>query len=125
MKAYEYNPNRYHASKQSGGFNKRIALYGPTIVQDEIGNEIESFDKLMDCWSKVITLKGSEIQTSQEQTKETARFILRYSKPLEAILNSHKTKLEVHYKSNVYDVKSAINDDEKNETFTLVAEVRK
>lgn len=125
MKAYEYNPNRYNANNQSGRFNKRIALHGPTITQDEIGNEIESFGELCKVWSKVITVKGSEyIDAARENASKTTRFIIHYSTKTETLLNTHKTKLMIKYKGVDYDIKSIINDDEMNTTFTIIAEGR-
>lgn len=124
-KQYDYNPNRYNANTHSGRFNKRIAFYGPVIIQDEIGNEIESFDKLDEVWSKVITIRGNEyIEAAQSNMTNVTRFIVRYSNELNALFTEYKTRLEVHYKNVVYDVKSIINDDEMNKTFTIVTEGR-
>lgn len=121
----DYNPNRYNANSHSGRFNKRIAFYGPTITQDAIGNEIESFGKLDEVWSKVITVRGNEyIEAAQNNMTNITRFVVRYSKSLKALLNTHKTRLMIKYKDVDYDIKSVINDDELNKTFTIIAEGR-
>src|SRR5690606_26070181 len=106
-------------------FNKRIAFYGPTIIQDEIGNEIESFGKLDEVWSKVITVRGNEfIEAAQSNMTNVTRFIVRYSSELNALFTEHKTRLEVHYKNVVYDVKRIINDNEMNKTIKVITEGR-
>ncbi len=125
MKAYEYNPNRYYKDTHSGRFNKRIAFWGPTVIQDAIGNEIETFGEIIQVWSMVKTTKGSEYSAAaQTNTVNIVRFVVRYSETLRDLFTTHKTKLEVRYKEVAYDIKSIINDDEMNKTFTVIAEGR-
>lgn len=124
-KNYDYNPNRYNANSHTGRFNKRIALYGPVIIQDEIGNEIESFGELSVVWSMVKTTKGSEyIEAARNNITNVTRFVVRYSDELNTLFQTDKTRLQIKYKNVDYDVKSIINDDEMNKTFTIVTQGR-
>lgn len=121
----KYNPNRYHLANNSGRFNKRIMIHGPVVKQDAIGNEVESFEQLDKLWSKIKTLKGSEyFAAAQTNATNVTRFVVRYSQRLDELFQKHKTKLEIHYKQVVYDVQSVINDDELNQTFTIIAKGR-
>lgn len=118
-------PNKYNQSSHTGRFNKRIAFWGPTVTQDEIGNEIETFGEICKAWSMIKTLKGTESQAAaQSNTVNTTRFVVHYSKFLSDLFDEKKTKLELHYKGTIYDIKSIINDDEQNKTFTIIAEGR-
>lgn len=118
-------PNKYNANTHTGRFNKRIALWGPVVTQDEIGNEIETFGEMRKVWAMIKTLKGSEYQAAaQSKAVNTTRFVVRYSVPLRDLFDAQRTKIEIRYKGVVYDIKSVINDDEMNETFTIVAEGR-
>lgn len=121
MQPYKYNP-----SNHSGRFNKRITLWGPVVVQDEIGNEVESFEEIVTLWSMVKTTKGSEyFAAAQTNSVNTVRFVVRYSKSLEEIFNRETSKFEIEYKGIRYDVQGApINDDELNKTYTIIAEGR-
>ncbi|MNN85711.1 hypothetical protein D3C81_2030320 [compost metagenome] len=53
------------------------------------------------------------------------RFVVRYSRSLGTTIEQHHTKLSIKYKGGFYDVQSVVNDDEANQTFTFVAEVRR
>lgn len=117
--------NKYNANSHSGRFNKKISIFGPVVTQDEIGNEIESFGEICKRWSMVKTTKGSEYSAAaQTNSENTVRFVVRYSSFLQDLFASKKTKLEIMYKSVSYDIKSIINDDELNKTFTIIAEGR-
>lgn len=106
-----------------GDFNKKITLQKRTIEQDELFQDIETFENFGTFWANVKTTRSSEAVTSGnlESLKET-RFILRYSKKLNNLLESDKTHFSLVYKGATYDVKSAINDNEENVTVTIVAE---
>lgn len=92
---------------------------------DELLQEIESYTDYGNYWSMIKTVKGSEyISVAQEQFEKTVRFVIRYSKSLDALITTEKTSFEIVYKGVTYDVKEAVNDDEMNNTVTIVAEGR-
>lgn len=125
MNEKRYNVNRYNGSSHSGRFNKRISVHGPTVTKDDIGNETETFGELCQLWSMVKTTKGSEYAAAaQTNTEHVTRFVVRYSRTLDALFSENKTRIEILYKNVAYDVKSIINDDELNATFTIIAEGR-
>lgn len=92
---------------------------------DELLQEIESYSDYGKYWSMIKTIKGSEyISAAQEQFEKNVRFVIRYSKSLDVLIDTEKTSFEIVYKGVTYDVKDAVNDDEMNNTVTLVAEGR-
>ncbi|MCM3628801.1 phage head closure protein [Paenibacillus glycanilyticus] len=117
------NPNKYNANSHTGRFNKRITIMGQSVIQDEIGNEIEVFTEICKLWSMIKTLRGSEYNAAgQTESVDITRFIIKWTRTIEDIFALEKTKLSVQYKGISYDVKSVINDDELNQTFTIIAE---
>ncbi|MDN8590932.1 phage head closure protein [Paenibacillus sp. 11B] len=117
--------NKYNANSHSGRFNKRITVMGPVIIKDDIGNESEAFSELRTLWSMVKTTKGSEFMAAaQNNTEHVTRFVVHYSKALDELFAEKKTRIEIRFKNVTYDVKSIINDDELNITFTIIAEGR-
>jgi SPP1 family predicted phage head-tail adaptor len=115
--------NKYNANSHSGRFNKKIIVFGPVFTQDEIGNDKETFEEICRLWSMVKTTRGSEyFAAAQTNSENTVRFVVRYSAFLQDIFDTDKTKLEILYKSVRYDVQSIINDDEMNQTFTIIAD---
>lgn len=117
-------PNKYNANFNSGSFRHRISIFKRTIEKDELFQEIEKFEEVCKLWSMIKTIKGQETVNADTSTINTSRFIVRYSKFLEDLFKEEKTSFEIHYKGITYDVKSVINDDEMNETFTIIAEGR-
>lgn len=92
---------------------------------DELLQEIESYSDYGNYWAMIKTVKGSEyISAAQEQFEKTVRFVIRYSKSLDVFIDTEKTSFEIVYKGITYDVKDAVNDDEMNNTVTIVAEGR-
>lgn len=126
MRAFDYNPDRYDRRNNSGRFNKRIKIWGPTVQTDDIGNEIESFGEICGVWAMVKTTKGSEyFAAGQTVSLNTVRFVVRYSDFLDGVFRMETSKFEIEYKGNRYDVQgNPINDDEMNKTFTIIAEGR-
>jgi len=125
MNEKRYNVNRYNSNSHSGRFNKRITIMGPIITKDDIGNEAEDFVELLKLWSMVKTTKGSEFTAAaQTNSEHITRFVVRYSKTIDELFAEKKTRIEIRYKNVTYDVKSIINDDELNATFTIITEGR-
>lgn len=118
-------PNKYNYNNQSGMYRHKILIRQRIITTDEIMQEIESYEDYGSYWAMIKTIKGSEfIRASQEQFEKTTRFVIKYSKSLEAFITAEKTSFEIEYKGVVYDVKDAVNDDELSETVTILAEGR-
>ena len=107
-----------------GELNKKVILQQRQITQDEIGQDIETLVEYGTFWAAVKTTRSSEaVMSGNLNSLNEKRFILRYSKRLQTLIDSDKTHFTLVYKGAKYNVKSAINDDENNVTVTIVGEV--
>lgn len=101
-----------------GSFNKRVTFldYGNT-TNDE-GFEIDGWTKVATVWAAVKTLQGREyIAAATIQAERTTRFIIRYSKRMKELLNN---RMRIKYDGREFEIKSIINDNEANVTFTII-----
>ncbi|MFJ7888403.1 phage head closure protein [Lysinibacillus xylanilyticus] len=120
MKQFKYNENNH-----SGLYRHRISIRKSILTKDELLQEIETFEDYGRYWAMIKTLKGSEIiGAGREQTKFEKRFVVKYTKSLDEFINTEQTSFVIVQKGIVYDVKSAINDDDMNVTVTIVVEGR-
>lgn len=120
MKQFRYNENNH-----SGLYRHRILIRKRTLTTDELLQEIETFEDYGRYWAMIKMLKGSEIMDAgREQTKVEKRYVLKYAKSLDEFIGSEHTSFEVVQNGVVYDVKSALNDDDMNNTVTIVVEGR-
>lgn len=118
-------PNKYNYNNQSGMYRHKILIRKRIITTDDLMQEIDDYEDYGSYWAMVKTLKGNELMAaSQEQFKKTTRFVIKYSKSLDEFITAEKTSFEIKHKGVTYDVKDAINDDELNETVTILAEGR-
>ena len=118
-------PSKYNYNSQTGMFRHKILLRRTVRSLDELLQEIETSEDFGTYWAMIKTHKGSEIlNAAQEQTKIQTRFVVKYSRMLESFIQSDKTTFEIIYKGVSYNVIEAINDNEMNETVTIVGEGR-
>ncbi|MED4787492.1 phage head closure protein [Bacillus atrophaeus] len=103
-----------------GSLNKRISFLDYTETTNDEGFEINGWTKVATVWAAVKTLQGREyIAAATIQAERTTRFIIRYSKRMESVLNN---KMRVKYHGREFEIKSIINDNEANVTFTIIGE---
>ena len=106
-----------------GQFNKKITLKKRSIVTDELSQEIEEFAEYGTFWAMVKTTRSSEaVSSGNLQSLKVTRFVLRYSRSLNELIESDGTHFTLVYKGLEYDVTSVINDDEADKTVTIIAE---
>lgn len=106
-------------------FNKRITICRSVLTRMELSQKKETFEDVFRVWAMVKTLRGNEyIAAAQVKAENTTRFVVRYSRAIEELTDEQKTRFAIRYKEKMYDVKSIINDDEMNKTFTIITEGR-
>lgn len=106
-------------------FRHKILIRKRIITTDDIMQEIDDYEDYAKPWAMIKTIKGSELMSaSQEQTENTTRFVIKYSRSLDEFITAEKTSFVIVHKGVTYDVKDAINDDELNETVTILAKGR-
>lgn len=97
-------------------FSKRIEIIEE---QDSTGPEPGLSDDVVvfKPWADIKTLQGREIQTlGLDGHAHSTRFIIRYRDGI-------KNHMKVKYKGKTYNIISNTNDNEQNDTITLVCEV--
>ena len=106
-------------------FNKRISLQKKTIQLDNLRQEIETNVEYGFVWAMYRSSRASEvIESGREQMAKEGRFVTRWSKSLQRFIDDERATFEILFKSKIYTVKSAINDNEANVTITIIVEVR-
>ena len=117
--------NRYNYNTQTGAYRERILIRRRILTQDALLQEVETFEDLGYFWSRIITTRGQEyFAASQEGQQNVTRFIFKYAKALDMLIYEQHTHFELVYKNRTYDVKTAYNDNERDNTITIIAEAR-
>mgnify|MGYP003468121417 FL=1 len=118
--------NQYNFNNQTGQFKERIEIFMTTISSDQIGQNVKVNTSIGRYWAMVKTyVNRNEIRNGLERTAEDLRFVVKYSKGLNDLLNSSGTIFDVSYDGLNYRVLEAINDNQQNKTFTLRVEALK
>ncbi|WP_240909015.1 phage head closure protein [Bacillus paralicheniformis] len=108
---------------KTGEFNRRISVlaFGKEPLIDEEGFSEKNWRVEATVWASVKTVQGREFyQAASPQKERTTRFIVRYSNRMDTLLK--EKSLRIRYKDRLFDVKSVINDNEANVTFTIMTE---
>lgn len=111
MKPFKYNPN-YH----TGLFRHRIVFQELQSTTDELGQEINEWVDSGSEWAMIKTLKGREyFEASTSLSTKTYRFIIHYREGIHG-------DMKIKYNNRFFDItEPPINDDELNETLTIIA----
>ena len=118
-------PNKYNYNNQTGMYRHKILLRQRVVIVDDLLQEIESFQDYGSYWAMVKTARSNEVFSArQEQMEVQKRYVVKYSKSLEAFINAEKTSFEIVHNGVTYDVKEAINDNDMDETITIFVEGR-
>lgn len=110
-------PFKYRNRVNNGNLRHRITIQRYVVEVDELGQETEGewqdFKKL---WADIKTMQGREyFAAAATQAENTSRFIVRYTPDI-----THD--MRVKYDGRIYDiVQPPINDNELNETLTIIA----
>ena len=118
-------PNKYNYNSQTGMYRHKILLRQRVIITDDLLQEIESFQDYGSYWAMVKTARNNEVFSArQEQLEVQKRYVVKYSKSLDAFINAEKTSFEIIHNGITYDVKEAIDDNDMHETITIFVEGR-
>lgn len=108
-------PFKYKPKLNNGDLRNKIHIQEFIDSTDEDGYPVQDWVTVHSLWSKIKTVKGSEaIDASKEINTLTYRFIVRYTKGLHA-------KQRILFNGELYDIQSILNDDELQQTLTIVA----
>lgn len=97
-------------------FDRRITIQKFISQKNELGDRVKQWEDFKTAWAMIKTIKGSEyVQASSVKAEIISRFVIRYT---EGITND----MRIIFKARVYEIiEPPINDDELNETLTIIA----
>ena len=118
MKPFKYNYN-----SQTGMYRNKILIQRQITETDSRKQQTSKFVDFGYYFAMIKTQKADEILSADsEKTFIVDRFIVKYSKRLDVLIKEQGTLIKVIHKGREYDVTSAVNDNELNETITLIGE---
>jgi len=101
-----------------GLFRHRISLLQLVVTEDEIGQQIEDWQPVRECWAAIKTVSGREyLAAASIQAERTYRFIIRFTPGI------HEN-MRVVFQDRLFDIKSVLNDNEDRKTLTIIATER-
>lgn len=97
-----------------GQFRHRINIQKPVITKDSLGQEEITWQDAKMVWAIIKTVQGREyFAAASTQNEKTTRFIVRYTTGIDE-------SMRIVHKEKVYEIESVINDDEMNQTLTII-----
>jgi SPP1 family predicted phage head-tail adaptor len=117
LKVMKMQPFKYKPNNNSGTYRHRIDILHPVPIEDELGQEVVQWGIHKSIWAAIKTMQGREyFAAAATRSENTVRFIIRYVEDIDS-------SMRIGHKNNMYDIISVINDDELNETLTIIAKV--
>ncbi|UYO18749.1 phage head closure protein [Bacillus sp. 41-22] len=110
-------PFQYKKPLNTGDFRNRITIEQSVVIKDELNQVIEtSWPELKKAWAMIKTVKGSEyIEASASQATRVYRFVIPYTSGI-------TEEMRINMKGRIFDIiEPPMNDDEMNQTLTIIA----
>ncbi|MBJ8189182.1 MULTISPECIES: phage head closure protein [Bacillus cereus group] len=110
-------PFQYKKPLNTGDFRNRIVIEQPVVIKDDLNQVIEtSWEELKRAWAMIKTVKGSEyIEASASQATRVYRFVIPYTSGI-------TEEMRINMKGRIFDIiEPPMNDDEMNQTLTIIA----
>ena len=94
----------------TGKLDKRITIQKLTIVENVLGDSVNTWTDLKTVWASLTNLHGSEyFAAAAVQSEETIKFGIRYIKELDKNINIEKSNtskiFRIKFKNTIYDIK--------------------
>ncbi len=106
--------------QRSGELNRRVRLQQRNISQDSFGERTQSWSDVMTVWAAIEPLAGRELEVAQKISSEvTHRITVRYQAQLTD--TRAVAGLRALYKSRIFNLQAALNEDEANVRIHLLA----
>lgn len=113
--------NKYNYNNQTGMYRNKILIQKQIIEIDARKQQTSKFVDYGYYFAMKKTQRADEIVVADtEKTNVVDRFVIKYSRRLDDLINDQGTSIRIVHKSLTYDVISAINDNGLNETITLI-----
>lgn len=115
-------PNKYNYNNQTGMYRNKVLIQKRIIQEDDRKQQTSTFVDFGFYFSMKKTQKFDEIESaSNEKMYVLDRFVIKYSKHLNDLIESEGTSIRIVHGNLNYDVISAVNDNGLNETITFIA----
>lgn len=104
----------------AGILNRRIKIQRPSTIKDSLGAPSRSWIDVATVWAEIQPLSGREaIIASRISAEISHQITVRY----QAIFDSPQqvAQMRVLYKSRIFNIHSALNEDEKRVQVILLA----
>lgn len=102
----------------AGKLRRKLRFERFTVTQDAAGQEVETFAELVTRWCSMEPLSGTEGFAAMElHGKEVVRFVVRW----ELLLKDLRVKDRIKFGTRTFDIKSALNTEERNEELVILA----
>lgn len=105
-----------------GEFNSRITFFKHNAdgETDEDGYNLPDYSEVYTCWCRPFTLQGREFfAAAAVQAERNVRFVIRFTNEVELTSN-----MRVEHEGIMYEIVAPpINDNFKNETYTIICRV--
>ncbi|MCS0789521.1 phage head closure protein [Cytobacillus firmus] len=110
---------KYRSRLNSGLFRNRISFLQSTSTEDELGQKETVWAQYKSAWAMIKTVKGSEyVAASSDQAEVTYRFVIHYTPGI-------SRNMRIDFNGRIFDIiEPPINDDELDETLTILARER-
>ncbi|USK46345.1 phage head closure protein [Cytobacillus oceanisediminis] len=107
---------KYRSRLNSGLFRNRITFLQSTSTEDELGQKEIVWAHYTNAWAMIKTVKGSEyVAAASDQAELTYRFIIHY-------IPGISKNMRIDFNGRIFDIiEPPINDDELDETVTILA----
>ena len=103
---------------RAGRIRHKVTVQRATDTANSMGEPIRSWATLATTWAGVEPTRGKEMYAAmQVQGEVVVRFILRYQSALSDLAINDR----IMRGSTIYDIKSAVNIDERNIQFEIFA----
>lgn len=112
-------PFKYRSRLNSGLFRNCISFLQSTSTEDELGQKEVVWAQYKSAWAMIKTVKGSEyVAAASDQAEVTYRFIIHY-------IPGISRNMRIDFNGRIFDIiEPPINDDEMDETLTILARER-
>ena len=109
-------PFQYKKPLNTGDFRNRIRIEKPVVIKDELNQVIETSWPEFKSLGDDKTVKGSEyIEASASQATRVYRFVIPYTSGI-------TEEMRINMKGRIFDIiEPPMNDDEMNQTLTIIA----
>jgi len=108
-------------SVRSGNLRKRLTFQTRQTTEDSLGQESTSWVDAFTVWGEIDALTGRELIAAQGvQSSVTHTITVRYRSELQN--PKQVAAMRVLYRSRVFDIHAAMNEDERNRVVSILAE---